>query len=28
MPIEQPELTASVIVEWLDHVLPDEGEEV
>jgi pimeloyl-ACP methyl ester carboxylesterase len=24
MPIEQPELTAGVIVEWLDHVLPDE----
>jgi pimeloyl-ACP methyl ester carboxylesterase len=21
MPIEQPELTAAVIVEWLDHVL-------
>jgi pimeloyl-ACP methyl ester carboxylesterase len=24
MPIEQPELTAGVIVEWLDHVLPDQ----
>ena len=27
MPIEQPELTAGVIVEWLDGVLPDREEE-
>ncbi len=26
MPIEQPELTAGVIVEWLDHVMPEEEE--